>query len=185
MEVVQYDRGGEMQVATGVDLAGYTKVILHTAPVEFREHWVRDQERINGKPFLEEDLERLKKGVSDQFNKVMYAALSDKGGYDMTNDIGAGVMLFSPGIVNLDIRDHGLGQAALVESAVYSRGSMTIELVITDAESGELLAAAWQDQADPHAGDLDSTTSVSNSLAFRRMMESYSRWLLKGLEKAK
>ena len=73
----------------------------------------------------------------------------------------------------------------MVESVVNSRGSMTIELVITDAESGELLAAAWQNQTDPHAGDLDSTVSVSNSLAFRRMMESYSRWLLKGLEKAR
>jgi hypothetical protein len=185
MKIVQYDRGGEMQAATGVDLAGYTKVILHTAPVEFREHWVKDQERINGKPFLEEDVERLKKGVSDQFNKVMYEALSEKGGYDMTGDIGPGVMLFSPSIVDLDIRDHGLGQAAMVESAVYSRGGMTIELVITDAESGELLVAAWQEQSDPHEGDLDSTTSVSNSLAFRRMMESYGRWLLKGLEKAR
>jgi len=185
MEVVQYGHGEEMQAAAGVDWNSYTKVILHTAPVEFRENWVSDQERINGKPFREEDLERLKKGVSDQFDKVMYKALSERGGYDMTRESGAGVMLFSPSIVDLDIRDHGLGQAAMVESAVYSRGSMTIELVITDAESGELLVAARQQQSDPHEGDLDSTTSVSNTLAFRRMMESHAGWLLKGLDKAK
>ena len=185
MEVIQYDRDGEMQVASDVDWGSYTKVILHSAPVEFRDNWVRDQEQANGKTFHEGDLERLKEGVSDQFGKVMYEALSEQGGYDMTNEPGAGVMLFSPSIVNLDIKDPGLGQAASVESVVYSRGSMTIELVITDSESGEMLAAAWQEQTDPHEGDLDSTTSVSNTLAFRRMMESHADWLLKGLEKAK
>ena len=186
MEVIQYGRDGEMQVASDVAWNSYTKVILHTAPVEFQENWVRDQERINGKPYREEDLERLKKGVSDQFDKVMYKALSEKGGYDMTMESGAGVMLFSPSIVDLNITDPRLAQAALVESAVHSRGSMTIELVITDAESGELLAAAWQQQSDPHEGDVvESTTSVSNTLAFRRMMESHADWLLKGLEKAK
>lgn len=183
MKVVQYGHGEEMQAATGVALNSYTKVVLHTAPVEFRENWVRDQQRIHGKPFREEDIERLKKGVSDQFNKVMYQALS-QGGYDVTGEMGEGVMLFSPSIVDLDIKDPGLGQAAMVESVVHSRGSMTIELVITDAVSGELLAAAWQDQSDPHEGDLDSTTSVSNTLAFRRMMENHADWLLKGLEKA-
>ena len=127
----------------------------------------------------------MKKGVSEQFGKVMYKALSEQGGYEVTNEPGAGVMLFSPSIVNLDIKDPGLGQAAMVESVVYSRGSMTIELVITDAESGELLVAAWQNQTDPHEGDLDSTMSVSNTLAFRRMMESYTDWLLGGLEKAR
>lgn len=185
MEIIQYDRDGEMQVASDVDWNSYTKVILHTAPVEFRENWVRDHERINGKPFREEDLERLKKGVSDQFNKVMYKAFSGEGGYDVTGVAGEGVMLLSPSIVNLDIKDPGLGQAAMVESVVNSRGDMTIELVITDSGSGELLAAAWQKQSDPHAGDLDSNISVSNTLAFRRMMESHADWLLKGLDKAK
>jgi len=185
MEVLQYGHGEEMQATAGVDWNSYTKVILHTAPVEFRENWVRDQERINGKPFREEDLERFKKGVSDQFDKVMYKELSEQGGYEMTSESGAGVMLFSPSIVDLDIKDPGLVQAAMVETAVNSRGDMTIELVITDAESGKLLAAAWQEQSDPHEGDLDSTTSVSNTLAFRRMMESYASWLLKGLDEAK
>lgn len=184
MEVIQYGRDGELQVASDVDLNSYTKVILHTTPVEFRENWVRDHERINGKPFHEEDLERLKKGVSDQFNKVMYEELTGPGGYEVTKEVGPGVMLFSPSIVDLDIADPRLGQAAMVESAVYSRGSMTIELVITDAESDELLAAAWQQQSDPHEGDVvESTTSVSNTLAFRRMMESHANWLLKGLDK--
>jgi hypothetical protein len=185
MEVIQYDRDGEMQVASDVDWSSYTKVILHSAPVEFRDNWVRDQEHTNGRTFHEGDLERLRKGVSDQFGKVMYEALSEQGGFDMTKEPGAGIMLFSPSIVKLDIKDPGLGQAASIESVVYSRGGMTIELVITDSESGKLLAAAWQNQTDPHEGDLDSTMSVSNTLAFRRMMESHADWLLKGLEKAK
>ena len=53
-------------------------------------------------------------------------------------------------------------------------------LIIAGANPYPIIAGA-----DPHEGDLDSTVSVSNTLAFRRMMESYANWLLGGLEKAK
>ena len=49
MEVLQYAHGEEMQIATDVDWNSYTKIILRAAPVEFRENWKRDKERIHVK----------------------------------------------------------------------------------------------------------------------------------------
>jgi hypothetical protein len=183
MEIIHWGEHEEMQVATGVDWDNYTKIVLHTAPVEFRENWVRDQERIAGSPVREQDVERIRSGVSDQFGKVMYQALSRQGGYEMTAESGPGVLRFSPRIVDLDILAPGRMHRSMVEASVNYRGSMTIELVIHDSESGELLAAAWQRQSDPHEGDVD-TASVSNTLAFRRMMQNWAGWLLAHLEEA-
>ncbi len=181
MEMLHWGEHEEMQVASDVDWSGYSKIILHTAPVEFRENWVRDQERIAGSPVREEDLERIRKGVSGQFGKVMYQTLSAKGGYEMTSEPGAGVLRFSPRIVDLDIQETGLVHRSMIESSTRSRGRMTIELVIHDSGSEELLAAAWQRQTDPHEGDV-ANTSVSNTLAFRRMMQDWADWLIDHLE---
>jgi hypothetical protein len=183
MEILHWSHREEMQVATVADWDSYRKIILHTAPVEFRKNWVRDQERIAGNPVREEDVERIRKGVADQFGKVMYETLSEQGGYEMTSESGAGVMRFSPRIVDLDIQEPGRMHRSMVEASVNTRGSMTIELVIHDSESEELLAAAWQRQSDPHEGEVD-TTSVSNTLAFRRMMQNWADWLLDHLEEA-
>lgn len=184
MVVVQHDRSGEMQVVSDVDWNSYRKVILHQAPAEFRDSWTRDQQRMTGKPVREEDLARLTSGISGQFGKVLYEALV-AAGYEVTREAGEGVMLISPSIVKLDIKDPGLERGSLTEGIVSTRGSMTIELVITDSQSGELLAAAWQNQSDPHEGDMESTASVSNTLAFRRMMQNHAAWLLEGLDKAR
>ena len=58
MEVIHWGNHEEMQVASDVDWSRHTKIVLHSAEVEFREHWVRDQERIHGSPVREEDIER-------------------------------------------------------------------------------------------------------------------------------
>ena len=183
MEVIHWGNHEEMQVASDVDWSRYTKIVLHSAQVEFRENWVRDQERLHGSPVREEDVERIRKGVAGQFDKVMYETLSDRGGYEMASEDGAGVMRFSPRIVELDVAAPGRLDRSMVESSTYTRGSMVIELVIHDSVSGELLAAAWQRQSDPHEGDVVST-SVSNTLAFRRMMQNWADWLIEHLEEA-
>lgn len=185
MEVLHFGQGEEMQVTTGVDWSGYTKVILHTAPVEFREHWKADQERILGRQIRESDIERIKTAVSDQLTKVMVKKLSDDGDYQLTDESGAGVMRFRPNIVELDIPGTGWVQASILESLPESRGSMTIEMVISDAVTDEVLAVAWQDQSDPRGGSLEYTTSVTNAHAFRLMIRSWADWLIAHLEEAR
>ena len=184
MEVLQYGRNEEMQVAPGVDWNRYNKIILHTAPVEFRENWKRDQERLQRITFREEDLERYKTAVSDQYGKVMYKKLSAWDGYELTDESGAGVMRFLPRIVDLDIKAPGWVQGAMIESMVNSKGNLTFELVIRDSETDELLAVAWQHQSDPQEGYLEMTNTVNNTVAFRLMMQLWADWLIEQLEKA-
>jgi len=184
MEVLQHARNEEMQVAPDVDWNNYTKIILHTAPVEFRENWKSSQERLYGHAIRDEHIERFKTTVSDQYAKVMLKLLSARDDYELTSESGAGVMRFLPRIVDLDIVAPGLVQSTIVESMTNSRGSMTFELVIRDSVSDELLAVAWQHHSDPQEGYLETTNTVSNTVAFRLMMQRWGSWLLKQLDKA-
>ena len=178
MEVVRHGHGEEMQVATGVDWDSYTKIILHNAPVEFRDNWKSDQERLHGKALRDEDVERIKSAVAGQVAKAMYRKLSEQEDFELTDQSGAGVMRFSPNIVDLDVQAAGWMENSILESLPDSRGRMTIELVIRDSVSDKVLAVAWQKQSDPREGEMELTISVSNTLAFRLMSQSWADWVV-------
>ena len=185
MEILQHGRNEEMQVVPDVDWSTYNKIILHTAPVEFRENWQSDQERRYGSSFRDADIERFKTTVSDQLAKVMQKRISEQGDYELTRESGAGVMHFMPNIIDLDIDGPGWVQSSIVEEMTNTRGRMTIEVVIRDSETDKLLAVAWQDQSDPQEGYLEITNTVNNTVAFRLMMQRWNDWLFAQLEKAK
>ena len=185
MKVLHHAWGEEMQVATDADWSGYTKIILHTAPVAFIENWRRNQERLHGKEIRDEDVERIRKAVSDRLVQAMSAALTEQGGYELTSESGPGVMDFQPNIVDLNVRATGWVQNTILEYLPDSRGEMTVEVVIRDSESDKLLAVASQQQSDPRQGDMERTLSVSNAHAFRLMSKSWASWLVDQLDQAR
>ena len=185
LEILQHSRNEEMQVAPDIDWNDYTKIILHNAPVAFRENWQRDQERIKGSSIREADIEMFKTNVSDQLAKVMRKRITERGDYELTSESGPGVMRFQPNIVDLDIHGPGWVQDSILETMTNSRGSMTLEMVIRDSVSDKLLAVAWQDQSDPQEGYMEMTNTVNNTVTFRLMMQRWNDWLFAQLKKAK
>ncbi len=185
MEILRHAHGEEMQVATDADFNAYTKIILQSAPVEFRDHWRRDQERLHGRPLRDEDVERIRRSIGARFDRVMYDTLSGPGGYELTRESGPGVMLFLPNLVDVDVRATGWVESSILESLPESRGYMTVELVIRDAVTDELLAVAWQRQNDPRRGEMELTINVNNEQAFRLMSQNWANWLVKQLDAAK
>ena len=184
LEILQHGRNEEMQVAPGIDWSKYGRIILHTAPVEFRENWKRDQERNFGITLHDEDIERFKTTVSDQLAKVMEKRITEVGDYKLTDESGPDVLRFQPNIVDLDIRGPGWVQNSILETMTNSRGSMTLEVVIRDSVTDELLAVAWQNQSDPQEGYMEMTNVVNNTVAFRLMMQRWTDWLFRQLDKA-
>lgn len=184
LEILRHARNEEMQVAPDVDWSSYNKIILHAAPVEFADYWKETQERNLGRTLQEEDLERFRTTMSDQLSKVMVKKLSASDKYELTSESGPGVMRFIPRIVDLDIRAPGWVQSTIVETMVNSRGSMTLEVVIRDSVSNELMGVAWQYQDDPQEGYMEMTNVVNNTVAFRLMMQRWADWLFKQIDKA-
>lgn len=177
MEIIEHDRDGEFQAAIGVDWGAYSKILLETATVEFRDNWVRDQKRYDDNIVRERDVVRIKTGASELLGKVLTRELSGAG-YEMTDESGPGVMRFTPRIVDLDIVAPDRISDNIVVSLTDSQGSLALELEIHDSVSGVLLATTRQYRDDPYKGYMERTTSATNSRAFRLMMERWADWLI-------
>lgn len=182
LEVLHYGRGHEMQVAPDVDWNSYTKIILHSAPVEFTKDWRRNQERLHGRELRDEDVARIGAAVSDQLSRVMFETLGERGGYEMTSEAGPGVMVFMPNITDLDVQATGWVQSSILASLPAYRGRMTTELVIRDSVSDKLLAVAWQQQSDHRENDMEWSTNISNAYAFRLMSQNFATWIVGQLD---
>lgn len=182
LEVLHYGRGHEMQVAPDVDWNSYTKIILHSAPVEFTKDWRRNQERLHGRELRDEDAARIEAAVSDQLSRVMFETLAERGGYEMTGEAGPGVMVFIPNITDLDVQATGWVQSSILASLPAYRGRMTTELVIRDSVSDKLLAVAWQQQSDHRENDMEWSTNISNAYAFRLMSQNFATWIVGQLD---
>jgi hypothetical protein len=155
--------------------------MLETATVEFRDKWVEDQRRRHDNVIREDDQERIKTGASDLFRDVMLRKLAGEG-YTVVTESGAGVMVFKPRIVDLDVHAPDRVRNHIGFALADSKGYMTVELDIRDAASGELLATSTRFMSDPEQGYLERANTVTNRQAFRIMLMRWSDWLFEGLD---
>ena len=179
-QVIKYQtRGGVLLVDSGIDWSNYTGVQLERGTVEFREDWVQDQMQMKDNNIIrEEDLERIKTGMSELLEKVLIRKLSDADGYTLTDESGADVLRFTPRIEKLDIYAPDRTRNYVGHVLTDAQGSMVLVMDISDSVSGKLLASAVQKQVDKGKGFLESTSSGTNKTAFRQMMGRWANWFL-------
>ena len=186
LNLVHKDRRGELYAEDGVDWNEYTQIKLERATVSFRKNWKRDQNR--GEPFKvsDQDMERIKSGLSDLFNEVFTEELTQKGGYTITESNGADVMTLVPRIVDLDVAAPDTrNNPGITKTYVNQAGRMTLILEIYDSESGDLLAKASHRQDAPQYTYMRWASSVSNTAEARRMLQNWADKLVKRLDEAR
>jgi hypothetical protein len=184
--VIKYQTpDGAILVDADVDWSSYTKVQVKRGTVEFRENWVRDQKRLTSSVIREKDLERVKTDMSDLLEKVLRRNLSEMEAYTLSDESGADVLRFTPGIIDLDIYTPDFLRNFVGHELTDAQGSMVLVLDINDSVSGKLLATAVQKQIYAESGYFESTSRGTNKTAFRRMMENWSSWLFALLEKVR
>lgn len=184
--LVDKDRRGEIYAAEGVDWTEFTQIKLDRATVAFKKNWKRDQNRYDPFKVRDQDVERIKTGLSDLFDQVFTEELTTKGGYTMTDSIGADVMTLVPRIVDLDIAAPDTRNSpGMTTSYVDKAGRMTLILEIYDSESGDLMAKASHRQDAPQYGYMRWANSVSNTAEARRMLQRWAKALIQRLDEAK
>ena len=183
-EVIKYESaGGAVFVNADVDWSAYTRVQLKRGTVEFRENWVEDQENTSKNVIRETDLERVKTDMADLLDKVLRGNLSKREAYTLTDESGADVLLFTPGIVKLDIYTPDFLRDYVGHELTVAQGGMVLVLDISDSVSGRILASAVQKQRSAESGFFESSSRGRNKAAFRRMMQNWNDWLFAMLEK--
>ena len=84
LTLVEKDRRGEIYADTDVNWGDYSKIQLQQASVAFKKNWKREQNRYQSFKVRDQDMEKIKTGLSELFHEVFTEELSTEGGYVMT-----------------------------------------------------------------------------------------------------
>jgi len=186
LELVSKDRRGETYADRDIDWAVYTKIHLDPATVAFRKNWQRDQNRSQPFKVDAKDMERIKSELSQLFGEVFTEELTTKGGYEMSEENGDGVLRIVPQIVDLDVyAPDTRNTAGMQRQYTDQAGRMTLKLEMYDSVTGDLIATISDRQEAPRRGYMQWTNSVTNRAEAKRMLERWARELREGLDKAR
>jgi hypothetical protein len=189
LHLVDNSRMSVVYVEPGADLAPYTRVQLLEPEVAFKKNWERNQRsRSVSKLSVSSTVntKKIKKDLAEEFG-VVFTKTLEEGGYELTDEAGADVLMIRPSIINLDINapaTHGTGRTS---SYTRSAGEMTLYIELFDSETGDLIAKALDRRVDnPNdVGFYTWTTSMSNRSAAQNILQGWADILLNALNDAK
>lgn len=185
LELVEQDRRGAIYADPGVDWSLYSRIQLDEASVAFRKNWQRDQNRMQPFKIRVEDMERIKRELSELFGEVFAQELTDNG-YAITDEVADDVLRITPRIVDLDVyAPDDRHSPGMTKSYTEQAGRMTLQLDIFDAVTGDLIASTSDRQEAPRRGYLQWTTSATNRAEARRMLERWARDYRERLDQAR
>jgi hypothetical protein len=186
LELVSKDRRGETYADPDIDWAVYTKIRLDPATVAFRKNWQRDQNRSQPFKIDSRDMDRIKSELSVLFGEVFTEELTTKGGYAITEENGEDVLRITPHIVDLDVTAPDTRYSpGIQQSYTEQAGRMTLKLEMYDSVTGDLIATVRDRKEAPRRGYMQWTTSVTNRMEAKHMLERWAKELREGLDNAR
>ncbi|MEE4175328.1 MAG: DUF3313 family protein [Xanthomonadales bacterium] len=183
--LVKDSRFALVYVDPEADLTGYDSVVATKTEVAFKKNWRRDQNR--GSAALrvtENDMNRIKERLSDEFDSVFAEVLSADDGWQIVEEAGEHVLLLRPAIVNLDVVAPDTMRSGRSRTYAEQAGEMTLYLEIRDSVTGALIAKGMDRQADRRRGYMQWQSSVANTQAARTILKGWATALREGLDQA-
>lgn len=172
LELREGKRGAVVYVRPGVDFSRYQRIAILECPVAFSKDWKRDQE-FSGNRVTQQELERIKSGLSAEFLKVFTEELQTKGGYEIVTTGGEDVLVLRPAIIDLDVTAPDNMTPGRGYTLTDSAGAMTLYLELYDSVTSQLLARAIDREADTGIGGFQWQTRVTNQAGADRVLR---RW---------
>ena len=168
----------------GANLSQYNRVYLVEPYVAFKKNWQRDQNRGVGTRITTNDMDRIKRKVSEMFMEVFTEELTG-GGYELATERAEDVLIVKPAIIDLDVLAPDTMSAGRSTTYTRSAGSMTLYLELYDSETDDLLAKAVDPAADRENAFMQWQTGPANRAAGVRMMKPWAKALREGLDRAR
>lgn len=167
----------------GVDLSGYTKIMLQGEGIEYRpggESGRTMMARSRGGPYevTERQKERMLAVVREEFLEEL--GKSEK--YTIVEESGPDVLLVRGAI--LDVVSYVPPDTNVVRTYVYlsSIGEATIVIELRDSITNAILARAIDRDAAEDMGGWSESNRVTNTAEVRRLVRRWARSLREGLE---
>jgi hypothetical protein len=166
------------------DFSGYKRVRLDPIEVEFDKNWKPNQsERSPSRRLTNEDLEKIKKALAEEFRKVFTEELT-KNGYPVVEESDDDVLRVSAAIVNLYITAPEKMSAGRSRTYTSSAGHMTLVVELRDSVTGKLMARAVDSVQGRDTGNFMITNSVTNMSSARTALTKWAQVLREGLDDA-
>ena len=148
----------------GANFAQYDKVMIIDCLVEFQKDWQRNYNNNVDDPsrmVTNEKVQQIKTWLSQEFKKV-FAKQLQKGGYQVVESPGPGVLSLRPAIVELQVTAPDIMAAGMDMNVVTSAGSAVFYLELWDTATNTILARAMDAEADrqPFARQANSVTNT-------------------------
>ena len=166
------------------DFSGYKRVRLDPIEVEFDKNWKPNQsQRSPSQRLTNEDIEKIKKALAEEFRKVFTEELT-KNGYTVVAESDDDVLRVSAAIVNLYITAPEKMSAGMSRTYTTSAGHMTLVAELRDSVTGKLMARAVDSVQGRDTGTFMVTNSVTNMSSARTALSQWARVLREGLDDA-
>jgi Protein of unknown function (DUF3313) len=151
-------------VKPGADFSKYNKVIVVNPLVEFQKDWQQNYNNTVDDPSLyvtNDKVQQMKSWLASEFTKVFTKELQ-KGGYQVVNTPGPGVLSLRPAIVNVQVTAPDIMAAGFNMNVITSAGSGVFYLELWDTATNTILARAMDAEADqqPFARQANSVTNA-------------------------
>jgi hypothetical protein len=173
--------------AEGATFDSYTKIMLVECAVAFKKDWMRDQNRSRSMGVSNrvdaDDMERIKKTLSKEFDK-QFTKVLEEGGYTIVQSPGHDVLLLRPAIVNLDVTAPDLQTASRSSSYTASAGQMTLYMELYDSATSSKIATVLDAQAARDSGFMMMSSSVTNRAEADKILRKWSGLLVDALDEA-
>ena len=168
----------------GATLAGYTKVLVNPVSVAFQHDWERSMERTPGSIVRPEDMKRIRDELAGIVRGEIVKELG-KGGYQLVDSAGVGVLEINPRVTELWINAPDLPTAGITRRYTMSFGRMTLIVDLRDAMTGETVMRILDRSLGRDYGELRWTTRVENAMQAQLVANGWARALRKELDLAR
>ncbi len=179
-------------VNPAADFSQYDEVYIANVEVAFKANWLRDQNRdrsLSSSRVTQKDADNIKASMATEFTRIFSEEL-EKGGYQVVAEPSMAtdserLLELVPAIVDLDVTAPDTRSPGVSRTFTTSAGSMTLNLELHDALSGELLGRITdKQQARDTAGTyVTFSNSVTNKAEADRMLRRWATQLVTRLDK--
>ena len=157
---------------------------LDPIEVEFDKNWKpNDSQRGASRRLTNDDLEKIKKALAEEFRKVFTEELTENG-YQVVTEDDDDVLRVSAAIVNLYITAPDKMSAGRSRTYTTSTGHMTLVAELRDSVTGKLMARAVDTVQGRDTGSFQISNSVTNMSAARTALSKWARVLREGMDEA-
>ncbi|HEY6598787.1 MAG TPA: DUF3313 family protein, partial [Pseudomonadales bacterium] len=139
LHLVKHTKFAVVYVKPGASLKAYDKFALLDCFVSFRKGWREDMEDDSTNMISDADIKRIETELAARFKQVFEKEL-EAGGFQLSADAGADVLVLRPAIINLDMEAPPNDWDPSEQTYSSSAGQMTLYLELYDSLTSTLLA---------------------------------------------